>query len=57
MGGLVLGQYFKVKISIFFTYADVSNRGTFFCFLFVFQKSCYKIMAFSSGKITQALIA
>ena len=32
----------------------LSNRGTF---CFVFPKNCYKIMAFSSDKIKQALEA
>ena len=31
----------------------LSNRGIFFCF----PENCYKIMAFSSDKIKQAMIA
>ena len=53
MGGLVLGQYVNGKISIFYKYDDFKQQGNFF----VFQKNCYQIMAFSSDKMKQALIA
>ena len=53
MEGLVLGQYFNGNISIFYKYADLSDRGTF-----LFPETLfYKIMAFSSDKMKQALIA
>ena len=55
VGGLVRGQYCNGKITIFYKLymLILSNWITFF----VFQKNSYKIMAFSSDKIKQALIA
>ena len=52
MGGLVLGQYCNFKISILYKYADLKQLGIFFCF-----PEKHKIMAFSSDRIKQALIA
>ena len=54
VGGLVRGQYCNGKITIFYKLymLILSNWITFF----VFQKNSYKIMAFSSDKIKQALM-
>ena len=53
VGRLVLGQYCNGKISIFYKYADFKQQRNFF----VVQKTCYKIMTFSSDKMKQTLIA
>ena len=45
MEELVLGQYLNSKI--LYKYADFKQLGNFS----VFQKNCYKVMAFSSDKI------
>ena len=57
-GGLRLEDWFGDNISMAKSQSAISililsNRGTFF----VFQKNCYNIMAFSSHKIKQAMIA